>query len=232
MPEANVASIAASQLPVLCFDTCTALDLMRDPTRDSVKAHERKAALELLGAAEGSPRLVLLMAEQVDSEFSEHADGVEGETRTALQNLVLRMQRLDAVAAVYGAMGAANLDHLNDHAVEARKIADRWVNAAALVPQGTDIASKAIKRVLEARTPAKKGKDSTKDCLVIETYLDIAAQLRAAGLSTPIVYVSSNVKDYAEETGSRLRADLASEFALLNMEFAPNIGAAKHLLSI
>ena len=65
---------------------------------------------------------------------------------------------------------------------------------------------------------------------MIETYLDVVRQLRNARLAAPIVFVSSNIKDYAEETGVRLRTDLAEEFAALNLEFAPNLAAAKHLL--
>lgn len=122
--------------------------------------------------------------------------------------------------------------HLDNHTFQARQFADRWIGAAELIQQGPDIPLRAVQRVLAAQTPAKKGKDSTKDCIVVETYLDVVAQLRSAGLSAPIVFVSSNVRDYAEATGTRLQADLASEFAVLSLEFAPNLSAAKHLLGL
>lgn len=232
MRDADVASIVASGGPVLCFDTCTALDLMRDPTRETVKAHERRAALDLLTTVETSGRLVLLMAEQVGREYRENVEVVEKEAGHALQKLREQMQRVDAVAAIYGALGEANLDHLDNHTAQARQFADRWIGAAELVQQGPDIPLRAVQRVLAARTPARKGKDSTKDCIVIETYLDIVAQLRSAGLSAPIVFVSSNVRDYAEATGTRLQADLTSEFAALCLEFAPNLSAAKHFFGL
>ena len=119
---------------------------------------------------------------------------------------------------------------LGNHVSQARQFAEKWIDAATLVRQGVEIPAKAVQRVLKARTPARKGKDSTKDCLVIETYLAVALQLRNAGLTAPIVFVSSNLRDYTEETGTRLRTDLADEFAALNLEFAPNLAAAKHLL--
>lgn len=230
MLDADVADFAASGIPVLCFDTCTALDLMRDPTRETVKVHERRAALDLLWSMECASNPALLMAEQVQREFNENVDRVEEETQLALKKLKAQIERIDTVAAVYGADGTTNLDHLRNHVSQARQFADRWIRLATLVRQGAHIPAKAIQRVLEARTPAKKGKDSTKDCLVIETYLDVALQLRTAGLAAPIVFVSSNIRDYAEETGVRLRTDLAGEFAALNLEFAPNLAAAKHLL--
>jgi hypothetical protein len=98
------------------------------------------------------------------------------------------------------------------------------------VSQTTDIASRAFNRVSRAITPARRGKDSMKDCVVIETYLDIIATLRSAGLRTPIVFASSNTKDYAQENSSRLKSDLAAEFTALNIEYAPNLSAAKDLL--
>jgi hypothetical protein len=41
MSPQDVARIASLGLPVLCTDTCSVLDIMRDPTRDSARAHER-----------------------------------------------------------------------------------------------------------------------------------------------------------------------------------------------
>jgi len=232
MHHADVAKIVASCSPVLCFDTCTALDLMRDLTRDTVKAHERQAALDLLNAFNGSGSAVLLMAEQVRQEFNENVDGVEKEAKQALEKLRKQIQRIDEVASVYGAAGLTNLDHLDDHIASSREIADQWISAAKLIREGPDILPHAGQRVRTTRTPAKKGKDSFKDCIVIETYLDIVTQLRNADLSAPIVFVSSNVKDYAEVTGSRPQDDLAKKFEALNLEYAPNLAAAKHLLNL
>lgn len=230
--DADVALIAASGIPVLCFDTCTVLDLMRDPTQEAVKAHERRGAMEILTSVESANKPVLLVAEQVQREFSENVGRVEEETRVSIQKLKKQIARIDNVVAVYGAKGTTNLDHLGNHVSQARQFAEKWIGAATLVRQGAEIPAKAVQRVLEARTPAKKGKDSTKDCLVIETYLAVVRQLRDAGLTASIVFVSSNLKDYTEETRTRLRTDLANEFAALNLEFAPNLAAAKHFLSI
>ena len=232
MPNSKaIRKIATLCKPVLCFDTCTALDLMRDPTRDTVRAHERQAALDLLKAFNDS-EAVLLMAEQVRKEFNENNDGVEQEAKQALENLRKQIQRIDKVASVYGAVGQTNLDHLDDHVIRSQEIANKWISAATLIQQGSDILSHAGHRVLEVRTPAKKGKDSFKDCVVIETYLDIVAKLRQAGLSTPTVFVSSNVKDYSEVTGTRPQDDLAKEFETLNLEYTPNLAAAKHFLGL
>jgi hypothetical protein len=232
MAKEDIAQIAALRAPILCFDTCAVLDLLRDPTRAAVKAHERQAALDLLTIIEDSERLVALMAEQVDREFKDNVKSVEDEANQALQGFTAQVRRIDQVAAVYGASGLTSLDHLDDLVVRARRVADRWVEVAILARQGLDIPARAFRRMTEVRTPARRGKDSMKDCVVVETYLDFATRLRSAGLSEPIVFISSNTRDYAGDTGTKLNADLAHEFADLNLEYAPNFAAAKHLLGL
>lgn len=232
MPGTDIARIVASGAPVLCLDTCTMLDLMRDPTRETVRAHERQAALDLLVAVEGRNGLVALLANQVWHEFGEHVQAVQDEAAHAIAKLKAQLGRIDAVAVVYGSIGAANVAHLDDHVTRARAIVDRWIKAATPARQGPDIPSLALARLNKAQTPARKGKDSMKDCVVIETYLDVVHALRAAGHTRPIVFASSNVKDYASDIGSALKADLAAEFSAIKMEYAPNLAAAKHQLGI
>lgn len=71
-----------------------------------------------------------------------------------------------------------------------------------------------------------------KDCVVIESYLDVTRTLRGAGLTTKIVFLSSNTSDYVGNSGSMLKPDLGTEFSSLNMEYAPNMGAAKFQLGL
>ncbi len=110
-------------------------------------------------------------------------------------------------------------------------IADRWIRAVTVVPQGALVAARAIARVNRAVTPAKKGKDSVKDCVVIETYLEEVIALCSAGSTVRMVFASSNVNDYCD-AARVLKPDIAQEFAALNLEYAPSLGAAKHLLGL
>jgi hypothetical protein len=229
----ETARIAALESPVLCLDTCTVLDLMRDPTRDTViRAHEAQAALDLLTAVEGGRNLVVLLAHQVKLELTAHVQSVQDEAEKAIAKLKAQLSRIDAVAAVYGSVGAASLAHLDDHVTRARAIVDRWIKAATRAEQGADILLRAFSRLNTARTPAGKGNQEMKDCVVIETYLEIVGELRAGGHTRPIVFVSSNKNDYCLETRSVLRPDLEAEFTALKMDFAPNLAAAKYRLGL
>lgn len=228
----TLAGIAGLGLPVLCLDTCMVLDAMRDPTREQIRPHDREAGLALLSAAEAGTALVTLAADQVQLEFSSNVDVVEAEATRSLARLREQLGRIDGVAAVYGARGTTNLAHLDDHVPRSRRVAERWMAAAVGVERSPEVASRAFARLNAARAPARKGKDSMKDCVVVETYIEAAAALRAAGLSSPIVFASSNTADFTDGPGSRLRAELVHDFAAARIEYAPNLGAARHLLGL
>ena len=232
MGPADIDAIVALGAPVLCFDTCSVLDIMRDPTRGMIRAHEQAAALALLSAMETGVALVALMAAQVQAEFMENVQSVEEEATKAIKRLRDTFAAVDGIAAIFGANGNSDLSHLDGHAIRSREAAKRWIAAAALVSTNDAIRARAMHRAIGPRTPARQGKESPKDCLVIETYLDIAVKLRTAGFASKIVFVSSNTKDYAGEAGRVLKADLAAEFAGISMEYAPNLAAAKHLLGL
>ena len=200
--------------------------------RDTVVMHERKAAFALLEAAEKSIDLEVLFAHQVVHELNEHIDEIEKETSDAIGELKVRLKRVDEVASVYGSQGTTNLTHLDDHANRGRAIVERWNAIATVVPQNSDITSRAFTRVNQAKTPARKGKDSMKDCVVIETYLEVVSELRSANLTTPIVFVSSNVKDFTGTNRTILKPDLGTDFLNLGLGYAPNMAAAKHLLGL
>jgi hypothetical protein len=66
---AEIGDLVALGAPVLCVDTCTILDVIRDITRETVRLADTHAGLALLTAAESNVGLVVLMAEQVSLEL-------------------------------------------------------------------------------------------------------------------------------------------------------------------
>lgn len=232
MSPQDVARVASLGLPVLCTDTCSVLDIMRDPTRDSARARERVAAQALLTSMTVGPALISLVADQVRREFNDNAPKVEQEGKQALLKLRERIVRANEIDKVFGGVGEVDLSHLDDHVPRARAVADQWMATSATAGQSQEVAGRALARMLAPHTPSKKGKDSMKDCVVIETYLEVISALRAAGLKSRIVFASSNIDDFANERRGVLNPDLQAEFAPLNIEYAPNLAAAKHWLGI
>jgi hypothetical protein len=72
--------------------------------------------------------------------------------------------------------------------------------------------------------PARQGKDSSKDCLIFETYLEALQTLRQNGLTSPAALLSSNTDDYDRQVS------ITEELAALSATYQPNMSAAKYAL--
>lgn len=224
----NPTAIAALSVPVLCIDTCSLLDVMRDPTRDGAQPRDRQAATDLVQRLENKD-FVCLIAEQVDIEFAGHDPSVQLEAAAAIRKL---RERVDQANQIHGAFlpgVSVNLIHLDGIVASARRVITRWSSVSHRVPSSTTIFTNAMDRVNRNIAPARKGKDSAKDCVVLETYLTAIDSLRTEGLPTTAVFLSSNTKEYFSE-GKVLKPDLVPDFSRTNMTYAPNMSAAKAFL--
>ena len=228
----DLGKIVALGAPVLLLDTCVILDVIRDITRKEVQAHNVKAAADILRASETGTSLVMLMADQVSTELSANLSVVENEAESALEKFLDQAERIDEIALEFGAPGKITTSHLDDHVTRARAVMDRWVRVAMSVAQGPDVASKAMLRVVNAIAPSRRGKESAKDCLIVETYLEAAEQLRAAQFNGKIVFGSSNTEDYLDQNTKRLHSALEKDFARHGIEYGRNYGAMRHLLGV
>lgn len=232
LTAAELAALVALKAPILCVDTCSLLDVVRDLTRSTLSPSDAQAGMALLTAAETGAQLVVLMASQVGLELTANRVDVEQEASGKLAKMSQQIQRMHDVVTLFGGQGALQVAHFQGHATRAGVVLDRWIKVAQTVPDDAAVAGRALSRVNAARAPARKGKESMKDCVIVETYLEAAQQLRVAGLASPIVFTSSNTKEYHGPNGSHLLPDLAADMAVHLVDYAPNFGAAKHLLHL
>ena len=219
-------------IPVLCLDTCIVLDILRDPARKDVRVHEHEASLALLSAAQSGTALETLVAEQVSREFLGNVELVQQDAKRSIAALTRQVAKLNALVALYGASRPIELGYWNDHDLRSRNAAERWLQVATTVRQTSNTVPNAFLRLNQALTPASRGKQSMKDCVILETYLEHIRSLRARGRTAPAVFVSSNTKDYAAGDKTTIRDDIKGEFQSLGLEYAPDMGAARGLLKL
>ncbi len=122
----DTGAIVAAAVPVLLIDTCSIVDIMRDPTRDTHRPIDQQAAMDLLAAAE-SGRLIGLIADQVAVEFAEHDQSVQEEARRKMRSFQDQIIRINNVAAIYGATANLDLAHLDDRVNRTRTAVGRWL---------------------------------------------------------------------------------------------------------
>lgn len=222
----------SSHAPILCLDTCAILDVIRDPARNDVYADHQEASLALLLEAESGLNLVAVVTDLVRSEFSERVDHVQEESARSIRRMREHIDKLDRLAALHGSPGKSNTEHWEGHVTRCRGVAERWLSVSAVASQTEQTELAAYRRAKELRSPARKGKESLADCTIIETYLDHIRKLRHSGVMSPVVFVSSNTRDYTDQLRGGLRDDIRNEFAAIDVEYAPNMGAARHKLGL
>lgn len=219
-------------IPVLCLDTCILLDMLRDPTRKDVLVHQHDSSMVLLAAARSGPAFEVRIAEQVEKEYLDRVDEVEEDARRRVTSLQDTVNRLNTLVSLHGISQPIALHHWNGHEARCRSHADLWMKTGMIVKESINTVPNAFHRVRQARTPARRGKESSKDCVILETYLEHIQSLRSAGRTAPAIFVSSNTKDYASTNRTTIKDDIKSEFQALNLHFAPNMGAARGILGI
>lgn len=227
----QVSRIIALGAPVLCVDTCSLLDIVRDPTRDQSQLADFQAAMSLVGHTTGGT-LTVLLADQVQVEMNVHLEQVQKECADALLRWTQKIALVESIVSVLGSPPSINTAPLLGHEVRARVQLDALLLAALPAPQSAAIAGRAVARTNRAHTPSGKGKDSTKDCVVIETYLEAMGRLRAAGLTSKCVFLSSNTKDYLDPISRKVKADLGAELGPLGIDYCSAFHPAKHFLGL
>ena len=155
--------------PVLCSDTCAILDILRDPGRSDVRVHDHEASLALLSAAQSGKVLQVIVAEQVIREFGNNVEQVQQDARQGLVRRTRETEKLNALVALYGESQPIDLTHWSDHEKRARNMAERWLEVGTTIRETPDTVPSAFRRLNQARTPARRGKQSMKDCVILET---------------------------------------------------------------
>ena len=228
-----VRRIVAAQAPVLLPDTCSLLDLMRDPTREIFFAEQVEAARRLLIRAEVRPRTLWLpIVSQVLDERRDHQLNVKQEAEVKIRKLEECIHRVQRTMAAHGLKTTAIAPTLvaSNFPDTASGMVDQYFSAGLHVKNPRGIEGRVLGRIAANKAPSKRGQQA-KDCIVIESYLHIAKQLREQKFQQKIVFLTTNTRDYSDGVGSgKLHPDLVAEFSVVNMAYAVNFQMAEHFL--
>lgn len=221
-----------SEPSILCLDTCSVLDILRNPLyRKDITYKEHSASLRLLGVAESGKDLEVRVAPQVRDEFNTLADEIQREALDKQSRFIDEIQEYDQLVNLHGGSGTIENKHWNAHVQRCRQAADRWLTVAEIAAPPTDIAERVLNRAMKPLRPARPNKEAMKDCMILETYFDFVAQLRRNSLQK-VIFVSSNTNDYANERRNDVADEIKAEFRALNIEYAPNMQFARGLLGL
>lgn len=228
----SLEAIAQANVPVFLPDTCILLDLMRSPRRENVDENAMLAGKTIRDGVVENEAIACIVAEQVRNELNDNRQTVRHDTNAGLGRLRDEIARIDKWAEALGQARQTQIGHYLACVPVAEAMMSDIVNAAINHTTTQDISLNAMGRVMAGRTPAQPGKDSTKDCVVVESYLDVATSLRNLGHTGDIVFASSNTKEFLSGTPKALNADIAAEFAALGIQYSRALHETRHLLGL
>lgn len=228
----SLEAIAQANVPVLLPDTCILLDLLRSPRRENVDGKAMLAGKSIRDGIVESEMIGCVIAEQVRNELNDNLTTVREDTNSSLGKLRDEIARIDKWSEALGEASQTQIGHFLTRVPVAEGVMTDILGAALTHATTPDLTYRAITRVTQRRTPAKLGKDSTKDCVVVESYLEVATMLRALGHTGNIVFASSNTTEFLSGTPRTLNADIENEFAALGIKYSRALHETRYLLGL
>jgi hypothetical protein len=228
--EEAATAVAAVPSPVLLFDTCALLDIIRAPLRG--ENHLIESAAILTRAATGTPAGIhVVITSTVEDEWTEHATIVTQEVDRELRRIRATSESFRAAARFAGLRRPPLLAAAYDLVPQRLfSVASLLHDSAVILERDLYCLDKAFARHAAKLPPARKG-EQIKDCMIIEHFLSFCSRLRSIGCQAKCLFVSSNTSDYCEAK-AKLHANLDSEFRAANLLFVTNLSWARHELAL
>ncbi len=192
--EELVADLSARPRPVLCLDTCDLLDVIRGLSlRDLSHSRSFIRIENALNLNANSVQIVITYL--VKHEWKQNLEGVSSTVTNELRTLSKQLMLIDETRSlsrlppiiVPELDGSGIVNGLVD-------LAHRVIDRSAVLEQHRTSIDHALDRVMAKRRPSHK--KQIKDSIHLEHYLELARQLRSAGLNHPCLFVSSNKSDF------------------------------------
>lgn len=213
----QAASIIPRNEPMVFWDTCALLDVLRIPllTRPQFTINTLQAYEQLEAWIQGN-RITSVTSELVIREFSEHADHriddlaiQEQKTKNEVKEQTQYMSDTQKAA-----MLAARINNLDIQRRVVKLVTKIWRKTKVLKCENS-FAFNADYRVRNYLKPSG-GKESYKDCYLWISYISL---LNEVNPTEPAFFFTTNPVDFAENKSSvNLHPDLKAQLPLANAE--------------
>lgn len=180
--------IVNASTPILFIDTCAYLDVLRMVHRDDMSFDDLDALYDLVQLITEN-KLLFITSEIVRDEFFSNHKTTLDELNAKFkahkyfyEKMIKTKVRLSINTAEY--VSAINGDWIT----VLDELCQKNIKNNSIIFEKTDSdKTKAFDRVYAAKSPAKQGKDSLKDCLIFETLLRVVGDLRKSGFDKKFV---------------------------------------------
>jgi hypothetical protein len=227
-----VGQLAAAPKPVICLDTCDILDVVQCLGWEKATAARNTACVpavrRLLTTLAAYPdKALVVITELVATEWHQNIPEIRANAILFLSQVDLILKRSHQAAVPAGTALPAFTDLSASALVDDLvTLSTAVLNQAIRIDLDPALIDLAVQRVMAKRRPSHDG--HLKDSVHFEHYLELARQLRAAGIAEECVFVSKNRKDFWDDQKPSIHPDLAPEIAdhAVRMSFFGSIEAA------
>ena len=193
-----VDKLLAKDQNVLILDTCCLLDIIRCIQRDNISVLESAVSMiEHYNA--GSNRFEIILPSLIVDEWNDNVETVKRETGKFIENCDSEQKRLTKVANIFFKTHHRGFRAKGfDLDVKLSNLSSKFLDMGLCLEDIKECNLRAVNRVRLSTPPAKKAKDSLKDCIIFEETLWISRSLREKGFQRKIVFSTSNITEYWE----------------------------------
>lgn len=214
-----VADLTAAPRPILFLDTCTLLDIVRAPLRDS--AAEVQACVDLRAlAAAGTVRLYV--QDIVPDEWTENLPAAKRDGEAGVRAFTATWQIAADLGQPAPTLPIVPPGNLID---ELEQLSRELLMAADTLERDYDGMSWAIDRVAAKQKPSS-AKGMVKDCHILGHALRLSSMLAAGGYPNSRLLVSSNRADFADPNANVFHPNIIHDAATASLRYAVSMEAA------
>jgi hypothetical protein len=215
--------------PVLCVDTCALLDVLRAPF--TPYGAQTIAAAQALAKAEHDGKLTIVMAPSIPEEIQRNLPNERGKLANDLARHDDELKSIDDCMKQCGLSVTVPSFARSGLHEALETLLDALVHSSQLLEEDVDARARATDRAVKRLRPARKG--SILDADIIEHYFALGGELRRLRFGGPLVFVSSNTRDYTDGKALRtVHPDLSPQFLSLALEYATALPQARRNLGL
>ena len=228
MPDISLAAALLQQNKnILTMDVCSLLDALRPPVRGGRDAVEYVLRIDRKMQA-GMLPFVLILPSLFAHEWETNAAKVKDELIQALAFHKGQSEYLDFLHQLLydDSLPMPDVTQIG-FVSDIEQACSQIMAAAQTIEENNAAILLAAKRSVKGRAPASLTKPEFKDCVIFEEFLSLGRELRGAGFTGKIVFVSSNTSDYGRS--KQPFPEIAADLQAIQAEFASTLNYAYHL---
>ena len=221
-------SLTAVNKNILVLDTCTLLDVIRSPFRNTMPIVELGLRIDSEIMAGVLP-FSLVVPSLFHREWSDNLPTIRDELLRALERHRSQSNTFQQLHRhLYSSPLLIPDVTTFAFAEKLEQACDRIIAASGVIEHQAECNLRAGQRVIDKRAPARQG-GQFKDCCIFEEVLELGRQLQKRGFAGKMVFASSNTMDYGK-TGMPF-PDIKADLDSIGGEFASSLNYAYHVAS-